>query len=208
MAESRCALERSEWITSTLRLSNISSLYSCFARSFDSTKIRTGGRIPCRSSDRRVCSLVSSVPANTKRCSTSTDAASVAPTKTRKGAGITLRASSSTFSGSVALKSAFCKSGCVQLATMASICSSMSSPISLSASSRKRKRTLPKTSLSADSIPHNRCGVATRICGGHETIPSNVAFVRRPTRSLRGTRLLISRLICFASSRVGLTTTA
>ena len=82
--------------------------YLCRAsqRCLEFVKTRMGGRVPEASKSRSAMSLPASLPTNTRRCCTEAAALLRSPTVTRTGCFSRLLASSSTFSGSVALKNA------------------------------------------------------------------------------------------------------
>ena len=88
-------------------------LWRTLALCLELTKTSTGGRSPSRRASRSAMSLPDSCPTNTRRCCTLLAGALRCPTVTLTGSLSMLRASSSTFSGSVALNS---PTTCTQIA--------------------------------------------------------------------------------------------
>mmetsp|Transcript_42481 Transcript_42481/g.68301 ORF Transcript_42481/g.68301 Transcript_42481/m.68301 type:complete len:410 (-) Transcript_42481:68-1297(-) len=191
------------WISPRCKPSPTSSFASCFARSFDCTKTMIGGLIPSSMSCLSASNFPRSCPQNTSLCVMVPDAELRSPTVSRMGCTMTERASASTVSGSVALKSARVTCGPSHAATAASTCSTNPISNSLSASSSTRNSTALRLHFLASMSSFSRRGVATRMSTLSISLFA-VALVRRQCLSVVPRHNSLSILKdCCASSLVG-----
>mmetsp|Transcript_5889 Transcript_5889/g.21476 ORF Transcript_5889/g.21476 Transcript_5889/m.21476 type:complete len:273 (-) Transcript_5889:98-916(-) len=177
---------------------------SCFARSLLCVKTMIGGLIPSEMSCRSASIFPLSRPQKRSLCAMVALAELRSPTVRRIGDVITLRASCSTVSGSVAEKSARVTRGPSHAATAASTCSTKPISKSLSASSSTRNSTKDRLHFRFSMRDLRRRGVATRT----STLSISlfcVAFVRRHVLSEFVPRHSSVNILCdcCASSFVG-----
>mmetsp|Transcript_18268 Transcript_18268/g.43694 ORF Transcript_18268/g.43694 Transcript_18268/m.43694 type:complete len:311 (+) Transcript_18268:435-1367(+) len=199
----------SEWMQSMRSPSKASFLCRACARSLEATKTRTGGSTPSRSICLRARARPSSEPTNLRCCSTEDVTMLRSPTVILTGSRRTLRASSSTLSGRVALKSPRMMSGWLQAATMSSTCSRKPRSKRRSPSSRMRTRTLERSSSPLLVWWLRRWGVPMSTSTFEKSVPETVDFESVVCfRRMLAVRRSRQRLICSASSRVGLTISA
>mmetsp|Transcript_54280 Transcript_54280/g.151030 ORF Transcript_54280/g.151030 Transcript_54280/m.151030 type:complete len:385 (-) Transcript_54280:178-1332(-) len=192
----------------------MSSPKSCFARSFDCTKIKAGGLMaPSCTACRKLNNFPSSWVMKSSFCSTSGAAAFTSPMLTRIGAVRMEFASSHTAGGMVAENMSVCKRPPLhfgQKERISSICGAKPKSSNLSASSKIKCRVASNEIKLSRSIWASRNGVTTAtssllmFCAfSPESLSSRRPVHFRPTVSFSN-----SSSVCLASSRVGSMMTA